>query len=208
MDKVDFKKTMKHLYNPPKKDFVIVEVPIMNFLMIDGEGDPNTVVAYQDALQALYAMAYALKFASKKTLARDYTIPPLEGLWWAPDMNTFTKTDSKDEWLWTMMIMVPDWIEATLVEHERRHVTASKDLAAIDRLRFEALNEGLSVQIMHIGPYADEGPTIQRLHREFLPQEGLTENGKHHEIYLGDPRRVAPEKLRTVLRQPVRHRAS
>ncbi len=204
MDKVDFKKTLKHLYNPPRKEFVIVEIPRMNFLMIDGQGDPNTAESYQHALEALYAMAYTLKFASKKELGRDYTVPPLEGLWWAEDMDIFTATSSKDAWLWTMMIMVPEWIAEAFVEKGREKVAESKELVALDTLRFEPYDEGLSVQILHIGPYDAEGPTIARLHQEFLPQQGLIENGKHHEIYLSDPRRVAPEKWRTVLRQPVR----
>jgi hypothetical protein len=204
MKKIDFKKSLKHLYNPPKKDFVIVEVPRMNFLMIDGKGDPNTAASYQEALSTLYPMAYALKFASKRTLGRDYTVPPLEGLWWADDMEIFTTTTNKDDWLWTMMIMVPDWIDANLVEAMKSEVASSKDVPAIESLRFEAYDEGLAAQIMHIGPYADEGPTIKRMHHEFLPSEDLTENGKHHEIYLSDPRRVAPEKMRTVIRQPVK----
>lgn len=204
MDKVDFKKTLKHLYNPPRKDFVIVEVPRMNFLMIDGQGDPNTAESYQHALEALYGMSFTIKFASKKELGRDYTVPPLEGLWWAEDMDIFTTTSSKDEWLWTMMMMVPDWIDETFVEKGRAKVAESKELATLDSVRFESYEEGLSVQILHIGPYDAEGPTIARLHDEFLPQQGFVENGKHHEIYLSDPRRVAPEKWKTVLRQPVR----
>lgn len=204
MDKVDFKKTLKHLYNPPRKDFVIVEVPRMNFLMIDGQGDPNTAESYQHALEALYGMSFTIKFASKKELGRDYTVPPLEGLWWAEDMDIFTTTSSKDEWLWTMMMMVPDWIDEMFVEKGRAKVAESKELATLDSVRFESYEEGLSVQILHIGPYDAEGPTIARLHDEFLPQQGFVENGKHHEIYLSDPRRVAPEKWKTVLRQPVR----
>lgn len=204
MDKVDFKKTLKHLYNPPKKDFVIVEVPRMNFLMVDGQGDPNTSVAYQEALETLYAVAYAVKFSSKQELERDYTVPPLEGLWWAEDMQTFTMTDVKDEWLWTMMIMQPEWIEEGIIDAARTHAASKKDLPALEALRFETYDEGLSVQIMHIGSYDDEAPTIERLHKQFLPANNLTENGKHHEIYLSDPRRVATEKLKTILRQPVR----
>lgn len=204
MDKVDFKKTLKHLYSPPRKDFVIVDVPRMNFLMIDGQGDPNTAESYQHALEALYGMSFTIKFASKKELGRDYTVPPLEGLWWAEDMDIFTTTSSKDEWLWTMMMMVPDWIDETFVEKGRAKVAESKELATLDSVRFESYEEGLSVQILHIGPYDAEGPTIARLHDEFLPQQGFVENGKHHEIYLSDPRRVAPEKWKTVLRQPVR----
>lgn len=176
----------------------------MNFLMIDGQGDPNTAESYQHALEALYGMSFTIKFASKKELGRDYTVPPLEGLWWAEDMDIFTTTSSKDEWLWTMMMMVPDWIDETFVENGRAKVAESKELATLDSVRFESYEEGLSVQILHIGPYDAEGPTIARLHDEFLPQQGFVENGKHHEIYLSDPRRVAPEKWKTVLRQPVR----
>lgn len=204
MDKIDFKKTLKHLYNPTRKEFVLLEVPRMNFLMIDGQGDPNTAESYQHALEALYALSYTVKFASKKELGRDYTVPPLEGLWWAEDMDIFTTTSAKDAWLWTMMIMMPEWIDEAFVECGREKVAESKDLTALEAIRFETYDEGLSVQILHIGPYDAEGPTIARLHQEFLPQQGLAENGKHHEIYLSDPRRVAPEKWKTVLRQPVR----
>jgi hypothetical protein len=206
MEKVDFKRTLKHLYQPSKKDFALVEVPPMQFLMVDGKGDPNTAESYQQALEALYAVAYGVKFASKQEHGRDYTVPPLEGLWWAEDMEIFTTTTSKEQWLWTMMIMQPDWISASMVTAAHQKAAVSKDLPALEALRLESYVEGLSVQILHIGPYDAEGPTIERLHREFLPQEGLVENGKHHEIYLSDPRRVAPEKWKTVLRQPVRRR--
>lgn len=204
MTKVDFKKSLRHLYQPLRDDFVLVEVPPMRFLMVDGAGDPNTAPAYQQALEALYALAYKLKFASKKTLEKDYVVPPLEGLWWAEDMQVFTASEDKDEWLWTMMIMQPDWITEALFEDVRAQVGADKDLPALSRTRLEVYDEGLSLQILHIGSYADEGPTLRRLHQEVLPARGFETNGKHHEIYLGDPRRVAPEKLRTILRQPVK----
>lgn len=204
MEKIDFKQTMKHLYNPPKDRFTLVEVPRMDFLMIDGEGDPNTASRYQEALAALYAVAYAVKFASKKELKRDYTVPPLEGLWWADDMEIFTSASSKDAWRWTMMIMLPDWVDKSLLSQSLDQASSKKELPALEALRRENFDEGLSAQIMHIGPYDAEGPTIARLHNEFLPDNGLVENGRHHEIYLSDPRRVAPEKMRTVLRQPVR----
>jgi hypothetical protein len=206
MEKVDFKKTLKHLYQPSKKDFALVEVPPMQFLMIDGKGDPNMAEGYQQALEALYAVAYGVKFTSKKELKRDYTVSPLEGLWWAEDMEIFTATTSKDQWLWTMMIMQPEWISDAMVSATCQKAAGSKDLPALEKLRLETYDEGLSVQILHIGPYDAEGPTIAQLHHEFLPQQGLTENGKHHEIYLSDPRRVAPAKWKTVLRQPVRRR--
>lgn len=204
MDKVDFKKTLKHLYLPSKQEFELVDVPSMQFLMIDGQGDPNTAASYQRALEALYAVAYTVKFASKKELERDFTVPPLEGLWWALDMEAFTTTSSKDAWLWTMMIMQPDWIGEPMVAAACKKAASSRDLPALEDLRLERFDEGLAVQILHIGPYDAEGPTIARLHHEYLPREGLVENGKHHEIYLSDPRRVVPEKWKTVLRQPVR----
>ena len=207
MTKINFKKEWKHLYKPSSKEFEIVDVPPMNFLMIDGQGDPNTAKEYQEALEALYAVAFKIKFMSKKELGRDYVVPPLEGLWWAEDMDIFTTSGSKDDWLWTMMIMVPEWIDREFVETVRAETAAKKDIPTIGNLYFESYDEGLSVQIMHIGSYAEEAPTIHRMHHEFLPREGLTENGKHHEIYLSDTRRGAPEKLRTVLRQPVKRLA-
>jgi hypothetical protein len=203
MTKVDFKKTLKHLYAPGKKDFELIEVPTMQFLMVDGHGDPNTAQSYQEALEALYAVAYKTKFISKQELERDYTVPPLEGLWWAVDMDTFVSRD-KSEWDWTMMIMTPEWITDDIFQQGIEGARESKDPAGLDLVRLEDYVEGLSVQIMHIGSYDDEAPTIARLHHEFLPANQLVENGKHHEIYLSDPRRTAPEKLKTILRQPVR----
>ncbi len=203
MSKVDFKKEYKELYAPPKK-FVVVDVPDMQFLMVDGHGDPNTAQEYQDALEALYAVAYKLKFISKKTLGRDYVVPPLEGLWWAEDMDAFTIERDKSQWDWTMMIMTPEWVSAELFADAVEQVHKGKNPVSLDKVRLESYHEGLSIQIMHIGSYDDEAPTLERLHHEFLPENGYTENGRHHEIYLSDPRRVAPEKLKTVLRQPVR----
>ena len=203
MTKVDFKKTLKHLYAPGKKDFELVDVPEMQFLMVDGHGDPNSAPEYQEAVEALYAVAYKIKFISKKTLGEDYTVPPLEGLWWAEDMSTFVSR-AKSEWDWTMMIMTPDWISTEIFNQAVDEVGKAKNPTALGLVRLEKYAEGLSAQIMHMGSYDDEGPTIARLHNEFLPANQLVENGKHHEIYLGDPRRTAPEKLKTVLRQPVR----
>lgn len=203
MSKVDFKKTLKELYAPPKC-FVMVDVPEMQFLMVDGHGDPNVAQEYQAALEALYAVAYKIKFISKRQLDRDYVVPPLEGLWWAEDMATFSSARDKSQWDWTMMIMTPEWIAADIVAEAREQVRKSKNPAALGQVRLESYHEGLSVQIMHVGSYDEEGPTLLKLHEEFIPENGLVENGKHHEIYLGDPRRVAPEKLKTILRQPVR----
>jgi len=204
MEKVDFKKTLKHLYNPPPK-FALVEVPPMQFVMIDGHGDPNTSQSYQDAVEALYAVAYKIKFISKKELGQDYAVPPLEGLWWAKDMEAFTTSLDKSQWDWTMMIMTPDWISPAVFDEAVSQVRSSKNPIALDLVRLEDYNEGLAAQVMYVGAYADEGPVIQALH-DFIDQSGHLLNGKHHEIYLSDPRRVAPEKLKTVIRQPVRRR--
>ena len=207
MEKVDFKKLLKHLYQPGKKDFELVDVPEMQFLMVDGHGDPNNAPEYQQALEALYAVAYKIKFVSKRELERDYVVPPLEGLWWAEDMDSFMVGRDKSQWDWTMMIMTPDWITADLYQRALDVVAAGKEPpAALDKLRLEPYHEGLSAQILHIGSYDDEAPTLARLHEEWMPASDLTFNGKHHEIYISDPRRVAPEKLKTVLRQPVARR--
>ncbi|MEJ5309570.1 MAG: GyrI-like domain-containing protein [Anaerolineae bacterium] len=206
MDKVDFKKALQHLYNPSSRDFSVVEVPEMQFLMVDGHGDPNTEPAYQEAVESLYAVAYKLKFMSKQRLEKDYTVPPLEGLWWAADMDSFTVRLDKSAWDWTMMIMQPEWITPEMFAQAVAEVQKIKASPALSKMRLERYAEGLSVQILHIGSYDDEAPTLARLHREFIPQNGYVEAGKHHEIYLGDPRKTAPEKLKTVLRQPVARR--
>ena len=201
MTKVDFKKSLKHLYRPGAKEFVIVDVPTMQFVMVDGVGAPGGE-AYANSVQWLYSVSFPLKFISKKATGKDYVVPPLEGLWWADDMNSFVD-DERDKWKWTSLMMVPDWVTHDMFEEAVEK--AKKKLGDTpSTLRFEKFNEGKSVQIMHIGPFSEEGPTIARLHNEFLPQNGLVENGYHHEIYLGDPRKTAPEKLRTVLRQPVK----
>lgn len=204
MVKTDFKKELRHLYRPSKSEFALLEVPPMRFLMLDGRGDPNTAPAYEAAIQALFSVAYTLKFMSKNDLGNDYVVPPLEGLWWATDMQAFTHKRDKSHWLWTMMIMVPDWIPNEMVVQAQAAAGEKKELPALPKMRCESYDEGLSVQIMHIGPYDEEGPVLKQMHTEFLPAHNLTFNGKHHEIYLSDPRRVAPEKLKTILRQPVR----
>jgi hypothetical protein len=176
----------------------------MQYLMIDGHGDPNTALAYAEALEALYAVAYKIKFLSKKELGKDYVVPPLEGLWWAEDMASFTTARDKSAWSWTMMIMQPSWISAGQFESAVQQVEAKKSLLALPQLRLEMYDEGLSIQILHIGSYDDEGPVLEEMHHQFIPEQGLEMAGKHHEIYLSDARRTPPEKLKTVLRQPVR----
>jgi len=202
MTKIDFKKEWKHLYQPSKKEFQIVEVPGLKFFKVDGRGDPNSALEYTEAIEALYAMSYKSKFFSKKE-GQDYVVPPLEGLWWADDMETFSTARDKSQWSWTMMIMTPEWITEEMVTEARLEVEKKKDLPALEKLRWEEYQEGLSVQILHLGSYDDEGPVLARLHDIWMPEQGYTFNGLHHEIYLSDPRRVEPSKLKTILRQPV-----
>lgn len=200
MDKFDVKKNLKELYQPSQKEFSIVQVPAMNFLMIDGHGNPNTSPLYAQAVEALYGLAYSLKFRLKSQ-GYEYTVPPLEGLWWMDDMSRFSLA-VKDLWQWTMMIMQPVFITETEVETARSALKRKKDPVGLEKIRFEPYTEGLAVQILYLGAYADEGPTIARMH-EYAQQKGYQLAGKHHEIYLGDPRRTAPEKLKTILRQPL-----
>ena len=201
MDKLDLKKVNRHLYAPSAQQAAVVDVPPASFLMIDGKGDPNTARAYAEAVQALYALAYALKFKIKKRRdGIDYAVMPLEGLWWVEDMRLFSVQD-KGAWLWTMMILQPEFITAELYAETAGEVQRKKDVPALDRVRLEVYHEGESAQILHLGSYADEAPTIARLH-DFIHQNGWSRSGKHHEIYLNDPRKAAPEKLRTVIRQP------
>lgn len=204
LSKINFTKELKHLYQPSKSVFELLDVPAMQFLMVDGQGDPNTVPAYRAAIEALYSVAYKLKFMSKRDLDRDYTVPPLEGLWWAADMHSFTHKRDKSQWHWTMMIMVPDWISSDMVMRAQEVAGEKKELPALPGMRFEYYDEGFSAQIMHVGSYDDEGPILKKMHAEFFPAHNLTFDGKHHEIYLSHPRRVSPEKLKTVLRQSVR----
>lgn len=205
MEKTDVRKQLKALYNPSSNRFEIIDVPPLAYFMVDGSGDPNTSAAYAEAVEALYAASYTLKFMSKAALSRDYVVPPLEGLWWAEDMTTFVSRE-KGKWSWTMMIMIPDFIDHATAEQAIEAAAKKKGLPALGRVRVERLEEGRCVQIMHVGSYDEEGPVLKRLHEEFLPANGLTERGRHHEIYLGDPRKTAPEKLKTVLRQPVQPR--
>jgi len=200
--KIDLRKEFKQLYSPSTKEVVLVEVPDMAFLMIDGSGDPNTSQEYHDALTTLYNVSYTLKFLIKKEIAIDYLVMALEGLWWKDNMLEFSM-ENKDTWQWTSMIMQPVYVTAELVNRVCEELKQKKDLPALSKLRFEHFHEGLSVQIMHIGLYAAEKPTIEKLHT-YIKKHGYEFNGKHHEIYLGDPRRAAPEKLKTVIRQPVK----
>ena len=202
MEKIDLKRRYRELFHPPTKAFVDLVVPTMTFVKVDGAGDPNTAAAYRTAVEWLYGVSYAMKFAAKNDLGRDYVVPPLEGLWWSDDPGAFVRRE-KDQWRWTVMIMAPDFVTADLFEAAVARTLAKRS----DRpssLRFEPYPEGRSLQILHIGSYDDEGPVLARLHDDVMPRQGLTFAGPHHEIYLSDPRRTVPTRLKTVLRQPIR----
>ncbi|CAI9416111.1 GyrI-like domain-containing protein [Nocardioides sp. T2.26MG-1] len=200
--KIDFKKSLDS-YQARAGEFRILQVPPLQYLMVDGHGDPNTAPAYADALAAVYPVAYAVKFASKRDLGRDYVVPPLEALWWAEDLAVFTSARDKSAWDWTVMLMVPDWIGRELVDDAVATVAAKGRPRALDRVRLEVLDERTAVQTLHLGAYDAEAETLADLHDRFIPEAGLRMTGKHHEIYLSDPRRVEPSRLRTILRQPV-----
>jgi len=203
MQKLDLKKRWKRLYQSKPGELAEVNVPPLTCLMVDGEGDPNRSEAFQQAIEALYSLSYTLKFSLKKSpMPVDFGVMPLEGLWWADDPRAFHQAD-KSTWKWTAMIVQPEFISKTQVDKAFDEVRKRKNPAALDRVRFETLEEGLSVQVLYTGPFSEEGPTIQRMH-DFIRAKGRELHGKHHEIYLSDPRRTAPEKLKTILRQPMR----
>jgi len=202
MKKIDYKKELKHLYKPSPKSIETIDVPEMSFLMIDGQGDPNTSKEYSDAIEALYAVSYALKFMIKKgELEVDYGVMPLEGLWWVDDMSKFNIND-KNNWKWTAMIMQPEYVTQDLFSKACQQVKKKKNPVALPKIRFESFTEGQTAQTMHHGPFSEEGPTIDRIH-DFIRENGCSLVGKHHEIYLSDIRKAAPEKWKTIIRQPV-----
>ena len=202
MSRIDYKKEFKNLYTGSARQPALVDVPTLSYLRIDGIGDPNTSSAYQEAVQALFSLAYTIKFSIKRsTAAIDYGVMPLEGLWWMEDMRQFSVA-RKDEWKWTMMIMQPAIVTLQMVDACRLELARRKDLAALSKAQFVTSKEGKAAQILHIGPFIEEGPTIEKLHG-FIEAHGLKLTGKHHEIYLSDIRRAAPAKWKTIIRQPV-----
>ena len=202
MEKIDYKKRLKHLYAPSVSKVEIVHVPLMNFLMVDGEGDPNTSKSFGDAIEALYPLSYTLKFMVKKgEMGVDYGVLPLEALWWADDMSAFSE-GNKDAWKWTVMIMQPEFITSAMVEEATREVQRKKNPVSLSLVRFESFEEGKAAQILHVGQFSDEGPTIEKVHA-FIESNGSRRIGKHHEIYLSDIRRSVPEKWKTIVRQPM-----
>ena len=197
----DVRRVHRELYAPPR-ELALVRVPPLDVIVVDGEGDPNTAPAYAGAVQALFTLAYALRFQDRAE-GRDGRVGPLEALWRAADPRAFTRRE-KDAWAWTALLTLPAGTTDEALERARASAAARKPLVALDRPRRRTLDEGLCVHVLHVGPYNEEGPVLARLHEEFLPAHGLTFAGDHHEVYLNDPRRTRPERLRTVLRQPVR----
>lgn len=201
MAKIDLKKELRELYNPTARDVTVVDVPKMNFIMIDGQGAPESK-QFQQSIEALYAIAYTIKFDKKKADGTDYGVMALEGLWWAEDMTVFDpEKGDRNRWQWTLMIMQPDFITKENFESAKEASKKKKDNPAINKVRFESFKEGKSAQIMHIGPFSEEGPNVQRIRNKIIEIGGKLP-GKHHEIYLSDFRRVDPAKMKTVLRQP------
>jgi hypothetical protein len=201
MEKFDWKKEYKEFYFP-KAEIVAVDMPKINYLMIDGAGNPNNNPRFQVAVEALYSLSYTIRFNIKNGGGPVYSVMPLEGLWWAPDMKVFMDNPTdKSTWLWTLMIAQPDFVTSGKVEECRKAAMAKKNLPGLAEVRFGALEEGSVAQMMYTGPYADEGPDILKIH-EYIKSMGGELSGKHHEIYLSDQRKVAPDKLKTVIRQP------
>jgi hypothetical protein len=202
--KVDHTKTLGNLYNQPKKEPSLGEVPPMNFLTIRGSGNPNQNQAYSDAVGALYAMAYKIKFSVKNSPQNlDFHVMPLEGLWWAEDMREFN-LDDRGNWLWQMMIMQPEEVTRPIFDEAREEVRRKKNPPRLDEVNFERIDEGTCAQIFHSGPYGEaEASSVEKLHA-FIHEQGYQLTGKHHEIYFNSPLRTAPEKLKTIIRQPIR----
>ncbi len=199
--KLDLKRALDG-YRARPGEFRLIDVPVQQYLTIDGQGDPNAS-AFAQAIETLYPVAYAMKFASKQQLGRDYVVPPLEGLWWAEDMDTFTVARDKSRWSWTLLNLVPDWLTAADLAAAVDRVAAKRRPGRLDDVGLHSLAEGRCVQTLHIGSFDDEAAVLDRMHHEFIPANGLRMVQRHHEIYLSDFRRVAPEKRRTILRQPV-----
>lgn len=202
MKKFDYSKDVGHLYKPSARVVSLVDVPAMSFLKIDGRGDPNQSQSFSEAVEALFSASYAIKFYVKKNMEMDYRVFPLEGLWWADDMRVFD-TGNKAEWKWTLMIAQPPWVNAKIVREQIKLVEEKKKLKALKLLRYDSYFEGNAAQLMHIGPFSEEGPAIEKIHN-YIIESGNHLSGLHHEIYLSDIRRGKPENWKTIIRQPFR----
>lgn len=202
MNKFDYSKNLKELYKPSPKEVTIANIPPMNFLKIDGQGNPNNSEQFSKSVEALFALSYALKFYVKKNMEMDYRVFPLEGLWWADDMSAFS-VENKADWKWTLMIAQPEWVDAKMLAEQTAVVARKKSLNALKLLRYETYLEGKVAQLMHIGPFSEEGPSVEKVH-QFIEQIKGERSAKHHEIYLSDIRRADPAKWKTIIRQPFR----
>jgi len=199
MAKIDLKKEMKQLYTAGKEP-AIVTVPEMTFIAYDGQGDPNTSKEFQDSMGVIFGLAYTIKFMCKE-IDKDFVVMPLEGLWWTDDMSDFSVAN-KEKWKWTVMIALQNYIDIEIFNEAKKKLFAKKKLSNIGKARLEKYEDGLSAQILHSGPYAEETPTIEKLH-SFIKEQGYRMHKKHREIYFNSPQKVAPEKLKTIIRQPI-----
>lgn len=199
---VDVRKQRSHLYSAKRAVWTEVDVPALPYLAVDGHGDPNTASAYEDAISALYTTGYSIRSALKARTGITFTVGPLEGLWTSSDPTAFVER-RKDEWRWTMLIPLPDDVTHTDVADGADIAAKKHPGRRVDLVDHRVLHEGRCLQTLHVGPYDDEGPALAQLHDEVMPSLGVTFTGPHHEVYLSDPRRSAPEKLRTILRQPI-----
>ena len=198
MDKIDLSRELRYLYSASARNIKLVEVPQLQFLMIDGYGDPNSTPSFQEDINSLYSLSHTIKMTFKKMAkGKDFKVMPLEGLWWMDDLH------HKNDWKWTLMILQPKFVTETYLDHAKDQVYRKKKLSSLDHVRLERLDEGKAVQILHVGPYSQEGSAIGQLH-DYMADNGYTSNGKHHEIYLSDPKRVSPDRWKTILRQPVK----
>lgn len=202
MNKIDFKKEYKELYKPNAKKISFVDVPELKYLAVEGKGDPNTSQEYKDSIEAIMGVSYTTKFIMKKEYGKDYVVMPLQGQWWSDDMENFSMQD-KSNWKWKSLVMQPNFVKKEHVDQAIDEIAIKKDLSSLDKVEFTTIKEGLCGQILHIGPFSEEGPTVEKLHNE-IKERGYDLTGLHHEIYLSDIRRANPEKLRTIIRQPVK----
>lgn len=203
MKKLDLKKDLKELYSAKNTPTLLLPQR-QQIICIEGQGDPNTSKDFSNAIESLFPVAFKIKFMSKQHLDRDFVVMPLEGLWWADSMIDFS-TDDKTTWKWKLLIVQPDFITKEIYMRAIDEVNKTKALPALSKVKFDSLNEGHSAQLLHVGPYSKEEASVKRLH-EFIQNNGYTFDGlqqKHHEIYLSDARRTAPEKLKTIIRQPI-----
>ena len=200
MAKLDMKKTLSTCYTAAK-DPRLIDVPAVRYLCYQGAGDPNTSTDFRDGIGVLYGLAYTIKFAVKET-GRDFTVMPLEAQWWSDDPEERFTGEKKDTWKWKVMIAVPDFVDDRMFEDAQRTLRKKKNAPGLDRANVEEITDGISAQILYIGPYSDEGPSIKALHR-WIGEQGYRLRGHHREIYLSDPNKTAPEKLKTIIRHPV-----